>query len=97
MNPTTIGLIVIPLVIFILGATYGGVRGAIRFAQYLVRTEESQRASANSVEEIATLLKEYMHKTDSELREQSERLTVVEFALLGKQPRSVRGIARDEP
>ena len=98
MDATIVGLIVIPLTVFILGAIYGAVRGVIRFAQYLVRSEEEQHASTNSLEEIATLLKEYMHKTDVELREQSERLTVMEYAVLGQSPRNgARGIARQEP
>jgi hypothetical protein len=96
VDTTIIGLIVIPLTIFILGSIYGAVRGAIRFAQYLVRSEEEQRSSSESLTEITDLLKEYMDKTNGELREHGERLTVVEFAVLGKSPRSNHGVQRRE-
>lgn len=81
MNATTIGLIVIPVALFLLGAAYGAVKGAIRFAQYLVRSEEAQEAVATSLKDIAHQLDEYMKKTDGEVRSLDRRVSVVEYAL----------------
>lgn len=80
MNATIAGLIVIPLTVFLLGAAYGAIRGAIRFAQYLVRSEEAQERVADSTQTIAERLDEYMQKTDGEIRSLDRRVAVVEFA-----------------
>ena len=86
MDTTVIGLIVVPLTIFLLGATYGTIRGAIRFAQYLVRSEEAQDASATALKDIASRLNDYMGKTDGEIRSLDRRMSVVEYAMETKQP-----------
>lgn len=82
----TLGLIVIPVAVFLLGAAYGAIRGAIRFAQYLVRSEEAQDKAANSLENISERLDEYMSKTDGEIRSLDRRVAVVEYALEAKHP-----------
>jgi len=85
VDTTVAGLIVVPLLIFLLGASYGAIRGAIRFAQYLVRSEEAQEGAAKSLENIASRLNQYMEKTDGEVRTLDRRVSVVEYAINGNR------------
>lgn len=87
MNVDVLGLIIVPVVLFILGAAYGGIRGIIRFAQYLVRTEEAQDSMARSMSALTERLGEHIDKTDRKVSSLDRRLTVVEFAIDKKKPR----------
>ena len=78
MNATDIGLIVIPLVIALCGAVYGGIRGAVRFAQYLVRSEASQADIARTNQNISDQLTGYIKKSDERYENHDRRITVVE-------------------
>jgi hypothetical protein len=81
MSATTVGLIVVPLCIFLLTVIYGGIRGSIRFAQYLVRSEEAQSSAADSLKNVSDRLNEYMSKNDGEIRSLDKRMTVAEYEL----------------
>lgn len=81
MNATIVGLIVVPLAIFLLGAVFGGVRGAIRFAQYLVRSEEAQDRMATAIETVATELHDFMGETRDITSNHSEQLAVLQWEL----------------
>lgn len=72
------GLIGIPVAVFMLGAIYGGIRGAIRFAQYLTRSEASQADTARTNQQIATQLNSYIQKTDQRFENHEHRITVIE-------------------
>lgn len=48
----------------IVSGIYAAIRGAIRFAQYLVRSEEAQLKTAVSNREIADDLARYMRSAD---------------------------------
>lgn len=81
MNTTVLGLIVVPLAIFILGSLYGAIRGAIRFAQYLVRSEEAQERMASAIETVATELHEFMGETRDITNEHGQQLAVLQWEL----------------
>lgn len=81
MNVDAIGLILIPVSIFLIGTVIAGIRGAIRFAQYMVRSEEAQQKTAESVHEMAAQMGDFMAKTDARLTEHGEQLAVVRWEL----------------
>lgn len=90
MTVNTIGLILIPVSIFVIGGIVALIRGAIRFAQYMVRSEEAQTRTADSVGEISERLSDFMKETGTRLGEHNERLAVVEWeiGLNGSRQRS---------
>lgn len=88
MSVDTIGLILVPVTIFIVGAIVAAVRGAIRFAQYMVRSEEAQQSTASSNKEVRDLLSAFMGEMrdefrarDEVLRDHGERIRVNEYAI----------------
>lgn len=81
MNATVVGLIVIPSLIFVLGAIFAGVKGSIRFAQYMVRSEEAQESTASSNKEVRDMLAAFMGETREVLKDHGERIRVVEYAI----------------
>lgn len=81
MDTTTIGLIVIPVVIFVLGGIYGAVRGIVRFAQYFVRAEEAQHGMSESMDAMHKTLSAYIEKNDHRLNSVDRRLSILEYAL----------------
>lgn len=89
MSVEAIGLIAIPVAIFLLGTIIAAIRGAIRFAQYMVRSEEAQIRTADSMQDISARLTKFMDETEHRLNEHSERLAVVEWEIgtNGRSPR----------
>jgi hypothetical protein len=88
VNATVIGLVVVPVAIFLLGVIFAAIRGAIRFAQYMVRSEEAQESTASSNKEVRDLLSAFMGEMrgefrarDEVLRDHGERIRVNEFAI----------------
>lgn len=81
MSVDAIGLIAIPVSIFLIGAIIAAIRGAIRFAQYMVRSEEAQIRTADSMQNISERLEKFMDETEHRLNEHSERLAVVEWEI----------------
>lgn len=81
MNATVIGLIVIPASIFILGVIFAAVKGTVRFAQYMVRSEEAQESTASSNKEVRDMLAQFMGETRETLQNHGERIRVNEFAI----------------
>lgn len=76
-----IGYVVVPISVFLLTCAAAGIRGAIRFAQHMTRTEAAQSETAKTNQQIADRLGEFMTVTNDKLNDHSERLTVVEYAL----------------
>lgn len=88
MDSTTIGLIVVPVAIFLLGGIFASVRGIVRFAQYFVRAEEAQHALTDSTDAMHKVLTAYVEKTDHRLSAVDRRISVLEYAI-GKRSRPV--------
>lgn len=72
-----IGWIGIPLGLAIVAAIVAGIKGAIRFAQYMVRTEESQGRTAVSNESIEKKLDDHIAKTDRRLGDVEREVAVL--------------------
>lgn len=70
---------VILAVVAVLGVIIACAKGAIRFAQYMVRSEEAQTRTADSVEDIQKTLDSFMVRTDERLNLHESRLAVVEW------------------
>lgn len=90
MSVDAVGLIAIPVTMFLLGAAFAAVRGAIRFAQYMVRTEEAQARTADSNEEMSKKLDAFMERTDSKIAEHAQMLAIHDYELArinGRPPR----------
>jgi hypothetical protein len=81
MSVDLIGLILVPISIFLIGAVIASIRGAIRFAQYMVRSEEAQTRTADSTREISERLGAFISETEDRLNEHGERLAVVEWEI----------------
>lgn len=56
--------IVIPVAIFLFGATIAGIKGIVKFSQWLAHAQETQDSGRDSLESIANNLKEYTEKSD---------------------------------
>lgn len=77
MTVESIGLILIPVTLFILGGIIAAVRGSIRFAQYMVRAEEAQQRTADHLEEIAVRL----GGAESRISGHDQQLAVIQWEL----------------
>jgi hypothetical protein len=73
--------IIIPVAIFLLGALLAAVRGLVKFAQHLVRSEEAQVVTANATQQINEKLGEYMERTDARLNEHAQEIAVLKYAV----------------
>lgn len=73
-NNDVIYYVVVPLVLFFLGALGTGVAGLIKITSHLVRSQTAQEATAISTKEIAEALKDYMKSTDGRFRDVSEEI-----------------------
>ena|ERR1039457_963207 len=83
-GPNSVDLVAwigVPLFLALCGAVFGIIKGAIRFAQYMTRTEKTQDATAASNEEIRSSLSTFIDKTDERLAKHSEDLAVIQYAL----------------
>jgi hypothetical protein len=69
----------IPLFIFFCGAAFAGIKGAIRFAQYMVRSEEAQDSTASTNIEIRDKLNTFIEKTDRKLGIHDQELAVLRW------------------
>lgn len=76
------------------GGLVAVIRGAIRFAQYMVRSEEAQARSADTLDEIKTSLADFKTETEKHLREHDETLAVVTWEL---ERSNGRPISRNHP
>jgi hypothetical protein len=56
--------IVVPVAIFIVGVVTAAIRGAIRFAQYMTRSENSQSSVAQTNKEISDRLSGFVDHTE---------------------------------
>lgn len=83
MDITVWGLIVIPVVLFLVTAAVAIVRGSIRFAQYLSRSESLQASTEKSNREISDKLERYMSRTDEAIGSIKQDVAVLKFALRG--------------
>jgi hypothetical protein len=97
MSVESIGLIAIPSTIFVLTLIFGAVRGSIRLAQYMVRSEEAQESTASSNKEVRDTLtafvgemRDALKDRDNVLRDHGERIKVVEFAVTQHQKTRAR-------
>lgn len=80
MTQTVFAFIVIPIAIFVIGGAAAAIRGAIRFAQYMVRSEEAQESIAKSNKEIRDRLDGFIMRAEDDIRTLNERMAVVEYA-----------------
>lgn len=80
MSAATIATIVLAA-LGVLGLIGAGVRGLLRFAQYLVRAEEAADRVAVSNEHLSARLGEYMERNDKEIRNLDNRMVRVEDRL----------------
>lgn len=74
MNATIIGLIVVPVSLFLLVAIGGAVKGIIRFAQYLAHTEEALDKIATSNQGLRDDFTGYQRTTDERFEVVNERV-----------------------
>jgi hypothetical protein len=74
-----VAFIVIPLCLFLAGALAAGIRGTIKFTQYLIRSEASQADIAKTNKQIVDRLDSFVEKTNGRFSDLSERMTVVEL------------------
>lgn len=80
-----IGLVVVPLTIFVLGAAGAAIAGAIRFAKYMVRSEESLKTTAQSAQQIAARLERFIDETDDRLEAHGMDIAVLKWELDGRR------------
>lgn len=80
-SPTQlIAWIGIPLFLAFCGAVFGIIKGSIRFAQYMAKSEEAQTSTAHSNEEINRKLDGFIDKTNAHLNEHDQEIAVLKFA-----------------
>jgi hypothetical protein len=73
-----IAYIVIPLVIFLMGAAITGITGLVKFVRYMEKSQAAQESTASSNQEINDKLDKYMGKTDTTLIDHTTRIAVLE-------------------
>jgi hypothetical protein len=69
----------IPLLIALVGAIVGIVKGSIRFAQYMAHSEESSDSIAKSNDEISKTLNAFIARTDTHLGLHDQEIAVLKF------------------
>ena len=70
----------IPLFLAFVGAVIGIVKGSIRFAQYMAKSEEAQTSTAHTNEEINRKLDGFIDKTKQHLSEHDQEIAVLKYA-----------------
>jgi hypothetical protein len=80
--PTTdiIAWIVVPLVLFVLGAAGTGITLLIKGSAYMARSQVAQENTATTNQEISDQLAKYMERTDTKLNGLDVRVSVLEDA-----------------
>jgi hypothetical protein len=72
--------IVVPLIVFILGASATGITLLIKGSAYMARSQVAQEATRDSNQEISEKLGKFMERTDQRINGLDIRLSVVESA-----------------
>lgn len=75
---TIVGIIVIPLLIFLLSAAAGGITALIKFTSYMQKSQAAQESTAATNKEISEKLDKYIDKTDRTIIDFSTRIAVLE-------------------
>jgi hypothetical protein len=78
VNVEIVGYIIIPLALFILGATAAGIRAIVKFAQYMAKSETYQAHIAKTNGEINDRLGKFIDEHSQEHRELGDRITRAE-------------------
>jgi hypothetical protein len=90
------GDVVVPLLIFLLGATGTGIVGLVKFTSYMARSQSAQESIAKSNLEIAKKLDDFIAMTSGAIQDLERRMAIVEFARDHGQFRS-QGQERRQP
>lgn len=91
-----VGYVVVPLVIFLLGATGAGVAGLVKFVGYMARSQSAQESTATSNLDISRKLDSFITQTNGSVQDLQRRMAIVEFARDHGQFRS-QGPERRQP
>lgn len=83
MDIAVYGLVIIPVVIFLIGGLVAIVRGIIKFTQSLVRSEAFQKSTAESCNSIVDRLDKYIEKNDEAMGSIREDVAILKFAIRG--------------
>jgi len=86
--------VIVPLLIFLLGATGAGIAGLVKFTGYMARSQAAQESTAKSSQEIANKLDAFVAQTNGSVQDLERRMAIVEFARDHGQFRSQGGERR---
>jgi hypothetical protein len=75
-----VGYVVVPLVIFLLGATGAGVAALVKFVGYMARSQSAQESTAKSNLAIEQKLDAFITATNGSVQDLERRMSVVEYA-----------------
>lgn len=75
---TIVGIIVVPLMIFLLTAAAGGITALIKFTTYMQKSQAAQESTASTNREISEKLDKYIDKNDRTIIDFSTRIAVLE-------------------
>lgn len=88
-----IGLVIVPLAIFLLTAAGGGIVALVKLTSYFASSKAAQESTATSNAEISRKLDAYCGETDAKLTDHGERISVLEYAIKPGQSHT-RAVAR---
>jgi hypothetical protein len=91
-----VGYVVVPLVIFLLGAIGAGVAGLVKLTGYMTRSQAAQESTAKTNQEISTKLDAFVLQTNGSVQDLERRVSIVEYARDHGQFRS-QGQERRQP
>jgi hypothetical protein len=74
-----IAWICVPLFIFLAGVIYGVIKGAIRFAQHMTRSEKTQESIAATNTDIRDSMNSFMEKTNTHLNIHDQEIAVLNW------------------
>jgi hypothetical protein len=72
--------VIVPLVVFLLGAIGTGVVGLVKFTSYMARSQSAQESTARSNLEIAKKLDDFIAMTNGAVQDLERRVSIVEYA-----------------
>jgi hypothetical protein len=75
-----VGYVVVPLAIFLLGATGAGIAGLVKFVGYMARSQSAQESTAVSNLEISKKLDSFIFQTNGSVGDLERRVSIVEYA-----------------
>lgn len=78
MSIEVVAWIIIPLVLFLLGASGAGVTALVKFSGYMARSQVAQESTAKSNGQIVERLDTFIDKTDTTLVDYGQRIVVLE-------------------